>query len=174
MHFAAGTHDGADPLRKLLTRVLVVCAFVFAIPAMVFSQPIAVVYGEESVDFDLTAEPALLPRTHFETSTVWTEGSDLYEGVLLKDLLLHLGVDMSAPGGRVVVEALDGYSAEIEFDLITQDAPLLAFLRNGHLMPRRAQGPYWLIFPYDHDARFRTESIYAQSVWQVTRLTISY
>lgn len=172
MHCLVVAHDGAAALRKRLKLVFFACAFIAAVPVMVFSQSIEVVHGGERVSVDLTAEPALFPRTRFETSTVWTETSDLYEGVLLKDLLAYLGANLSAPSGRVVVEALDGYSAEIEFGLITEEAPLLAFLRNGHLMPRRAQGPYWLIFPYDHDARYRTESVYAQSVWQVTRLTI--
>lgn len=174
MRYFACAHDGADFSYHLLKCLFLACAVVLALPTAVISHPIEIIYEGESGQLDLSSVPDFLPRTQFETTTVWTDASDLYEGVLLRDLLTHLDVDLSASGGRVIVEALDGYSAEIEFGQISDEAPLLAFLRNGKPMPRRAQGPYWLIFPYDHDPQYRTESIYAQSVWQVTRLTISY
>lgn len=111
-----------------------------------------------------------LPLTEFETSTVWTLGVDTYSGVLLRDLLQHLG---HVPDhGPVTVRALDGYSAVIEPALITEQAPLVSFLRNGAPMPVRDRGPIWLIFPYDQDTNYRTESIYAKSVWQVRAIEI--
>ncbi len=111
-----------------------------------------------------------LPMTGFETSTVWTEHVDKYTGVLLIDLLQHIGV--GAEVGSVGVHAIDGYSAVIDFGLVSEQAPLLSFLRNGDPMSVRNQGPIWLIFPYDDDPRFRTESVYAMSVWQVQRLKV--
>jgi hypothetical protein len=113
-----------------------------------------------------------LPLTGYRTSTVWTEGVDDYSGVLLLTLLTHLGVDPGQPGGRVRVQALDGYAATLDFDQITAEAPLLALLRNGAPMPIRGQGPFWLIFPYDSSSQYRTESVYALSVWQITTLRI--
>ena len=117
---------------------------------------------------DLTA----LPLTEFVTSTVWTEGVDRYTGVLLRDLLHHHGIEAGSGTGRVQLMAIDGYSAVIEFDAITERAPMLAFRRNGDIMPLRRQGPFWLIFPYDDDAAFRTETIYALSVWQVETVSV--
>lgn len=118
------------------------------------------------------ADLAAMPTFDYVTSTVWTDGADRYTGVLLLDLLLQLGVDPRNGPGWVHVSAIDGYSANVDFDLITERAPLLAFLRNGSPMPLRSQGPFWLLFPYDSDPMFRTESIYALSVWQVRQLTI--
>lgn len=115
---------------------------------------------------------AALPRTEFVTSTVWTEQEDLYTGVLLLDLLRHHGIDPAYGTGQVIVGALDGYSATIEFEMITPEAPMLAYHRNGAPMSPRAQGPFWMIFPYDLDAQYRTETIYAKSVWQVDSLRI--
>lgn len=113
-----------------------------------------------------------LPLTEFETSTVWTQGADTYTGVLLLDLLYHIG--HTTVRGAVMVRALDGYSAQVEADLITAEAPLLSFLRNGTPMSVRDQGPIWLIFPYDNNPAFRTESIYAKSVWQVRSLEVQH
>ncbi len=113
-----------------------------------------------------------LPVTEFETSTVWTQGIDHYAGVLLLDLLHHIGHEPVR--GAVNVRALDGYSARIDASLVTEEAPLLSFLRNGRPMSVRDQGPVWLIFPYDHDPAFRTESIYAKSVWQVRFLEVRH
>ncbi len=113
-----------------------------------------------------------MPLTDFVTSTVWTEGVDHYSGILLRDLLLHHGIRPDSGPGRVDLVAIDGYSATIEFAQITERAPMLAFLRNGAPMPLRNQGPFWLIFPYDDTPAFRTESIYALSVWQVQTVSV--
>lgn len=113
-----------------------------------------------------------MPITEFATSTVWTDTVDRYSGVLLHDLLTRFDVAPKTPTGKIEIAAIDGYSATIGFDMITKQAPLLAFHRNGAPMPMRGQGPFWLIFPYDDDPAFRTESIYALSVWQVQNVTI--
>lgn len=118
------------------------------------------------------ADLAAMPQHEYRTSTVWTEDTDRYTGVLLLDLLRQFDIDPGAQPGQVQVSAIDGYSATVAFDQITYQAPMLAFLQNGNPMPRRRQGPFWLLFPYDSDPVFRTESIYAQSVWQVRQLTI--
>jgi len=46
-----------------------------------------------------------LPRHSFATSTIWTEGVDTYEGVLLSDLLAAVG----ATGTNVLAKALNDY-----------------------------------------------------------------
>ena len=119
-----------------------------------------------------TDDLAALPLTEFVTSTVWTEGVDRYTGVLLHDLLNHHGIEAAGGTGRVLLTAIDGYTAVIDFAAITERAPMLAFLRNDDIMPLRRQGPFWLIFPYDEDATYRTESIYALSIWQVATVSV--
>jgi len=39
-------------------------------------------------------------------------------------------------------------------------------------MSVREKGPLWVIYPYDSDAKFRTEVIYSRSIWQLDRLAI--
>lgn len=116
------------------------------------------------------ADFSQLPISEYETSTVWTESVDRYAGVLLIDLLRHLGFDPAV--GTVSVYAIDGYSAVINSNIISEQAPLLAFLRNDIPMSIRNQGPIWLIFPYDSDQKYRTETIYAMSVWQIRSLRV--
>lgn len=123
----------------------------------------------QQLDFTLD-DLRQLPLGEFHTSTVWTEGVATYSGVMLIDLLRHIG--HRADSGTVMVRALDGYTADITFNLISERAPLLAYLRNGQAMPVREQGPIWLIFPFDDHPEFRTESIYAKSVWQVRALKV--
>jgi hypothetical protein len=117
-------------------------------------------------------ELAAMPRTEFSTSTVWTEQVDHYAGVLLRDLLRHFGQDPETETGSVVLIGLDGYSATLQFELISAEAPLISFLRNGEPMSVRSQGPFWAIFPYDHNPAYRTESIYATSVWQIRTIRV--
>lgn len=135
--------------------------------------------GGEVVAIDLVSDlPPDLPLTSYRTNTVWTEDADIFTGVLLEDFLRHLGVhstqaDPLPAGATVTLQALDGYSATLTFPMLRDDRPLLAFRRNDQPMSRREQGPYWVIFDYDSDVRFRTETYYALSVWQIERIVIS-
>jgi len=44
---------------------------------------------------------------------------------------------------------------------------------DGKVMAVRDKGPYWLVYPYDEDTRYRTEAIYARSIWQLGQLRVS-
>lgn len=114
-----------------------------------------------------------LSKTEYTTSTVWTESLDRFSGVLLWDMLAHLGVDPEGWNGQITLEAIDGYSATLGPAHVDQTAPLLAILRNGRPMPLRERGPFWLIFPYDAEPAFRNETIYALSVWQIAQMSIT-
>ena len=113
-----------------------------------------------------------LPVTEYVTSTVWTEGVSHFSGVLLRDLLVHLNIPLDAPPARVVLTAFDGYSAAIEFDEITESAPMISYLRDHAPMPLREQGPFWLIFPFDDSPVYRSETHYALSIWQISEISI--
>lgn len=110
-----------------------------------------------------------LPQHEFSTSTIWTEGVDTYEGVLLKDLLAAVG----ATGTGLLAKALNDYEIGFPVAEATEEGPLLAYRTNGELMSVREKGPIWLIYPYDTVAEFRTEQTYARSIWQLDRLMIT-
>ena len=173
--FGPPKHAANRLLTLLAPGIAAVLLLLMAPPALPQTGAPAVVVVDaaaaNSVEFDLPALRAL-PMTEFDTSTVWTETVDHYAGVLLRDLLQEVGVDLAATDGRVVIHALDGYTATFGFDDITPEAPLLAFLRNGAEMPLRAQGPFWILFPFDDNPAFQTETAYARSVWQVSRIVV--
>lgn len=110
-----------------------------------------------------------LPKHSFATSTIWTEGVDTYEGVLLSDLLAALG----ATGTEVVAKALNDYEIAFPSAEATSEGPLLAYRTNGKPMSVRDKGPIWMIFPYDTVEAFRTEQTYARSIWQLDRITVT-
>ena len=39
-------------------------------------------------------------------------------------------------------------------------------------MSVREKGPIWVIYPYDHDADYRTDTIFSRSIWQLDRIDV--
>lgn len=120
-------------------------------------------------EFDIGRLDAL-GRTEIETTTIWTEGKHRYTGVLLADLLAALG--LSGTETQLEFRALNDYAIEFAANEATAEAPLLAYLADGQPMQVRDKGPLWLIYPYDSDASYRTDTIYARSIWQLDRVTV--
>lgn len=110
---------------------------------------------------------ATLPQTSFTTSTTWTEGTPEFSGVLLKDLIAAVG----ATGTTITLTAANDYAITMPLADVAQDAPLLAVLMDGEPMSLRDKGPVWMVYPYDSDAKFRTEETYARSIWQLTSIS---
>ncbi len=166
-------------LRGLCGILAITVSGMFAAAQDAAATVLKVEIGGKAVTLDLVSElPPDLPLTSYWTNTVWTEEANLYTGVLLRDLLHHLTVDSLRAdsmrvGTTVTFYGLDGYSATLNYHMLHEDRPLVAFLRNDVPMSRREKGPYWLIFDYDSDARFRTETYYALSVWQIERIVIA-
>ena len=123
--------------------------------------------GEEGAAFDL-AMLEEMPVTEFTTSTVWTEGASTYTGVLMRDLLEMLG----ANGSQLVASAVDGYQVVIPLDELHADGPIIAYRRDGELMPLRDRGPLWVLFPFDDNPAYRNETSYGRSIWQLTQIAI--
>ncbi len=109
-----------------------------------------------------------LPAEPFKTSTIWTEGELTFTGVPLKTLMQEVG----ATGTVVIAEALNGYAVEVPLDGLEDKAPILAYLIDGEPFSRRDKGPLWVVFPYDSDDRYKSETIYAYSIWQLRKITV--
>lgn len=168
----------------MMTKFTLFCFLAFSVPAALLadaasdtkSEIVLTVTGEiaapdadvKEVTYDLNALAAL-GSTTIETTTIWTEGLQTFEGVELATLLETLGVTE----GVIKAIALNDYSVEIPVDVAVTGGPILAYKRNGELMPVRDKGPLWVIFPYDSSARYRTEVTYSQSIWQLAKLEIT-
>lgn len=109
-----------------------------------------------------------LDSTSFVTSTIWTDGEVTFEGVDLDVLLEHLELE----DGALELIASNDYFVEIPVaDLLGSEA-LLAYHKDGAPMSRRNKGPLWLVYPYDSDVKYQSETYYARSIWQVVKIKV--
>ncbi len=108
-----------------------------------------------------------MPVTTFKTNTIWLEKEVEFTGVNLKEILDYAG----ASGTLIHAIALNDYKVDIPSDMGDVDAPMVAYHIDGEIMSVREKGPLWVVYPYDQDAKYRTEVIYSRSIWQLDRLT---
>lgn len=109
-----------------------------------------------------------LPQIEFETETIWTEGVQRFSGPSLADVLEAAG----AGPGDLTLRAINDYTVAMPRAVVEAGAPIVANRIGGEPFSRRDKGPLWIVFPYDADPRFRSESVYAYSVWQLTDITV--
>ena len=121
----------------------------------------------DTVAFSLVDLDALEQVT-FSTTTIWTDGEVTFSGVPLKALLsAH-----DTTGSTVEMVALNDYKVSMPLSMLEDNAPIVATRMNGETMSVREKGPYWVVFPYDRDPKYRTETTYAFSIWQLNRLKV--
>ncbi|MGG7566199.1 molybdopterin-dependent oxidoreductase [Rhodovulum sp. DZ06] len=104
----------------------------------------------------------------FTTRTNWTDGAVRFSGPPLQALMERLGV----AGGVLMATAINDYMIEMPVADARAPGPILALEMDGAPMSVRDKGPIWIVYPYDADPAWRTEEIYARSVWQLDRLEI--
>ncbi len=110
-----------------------------------------------------------LPQRSFTTSTNWTSGTPTFSGVALADLLM----DLDVTSGEMELIAINDYSVFLNVDDPLNIGAILALLMDGETMTPRDKGPIWLVYDYDSDAAYRTETVYSRSIWQLDRIVIS-
>lgn len=115
-------------------------------------------------DADLMA----LPQTSFTTSTIWTAGPARFSGPSLAAVLAA----SDARNGDLRMTAINDYKVDMPRSRVEPGAPIIANRIDGRPFYVRDNGPLWLIFPFDADARFRTEAVYSFSIWQLTQILI--
>lgn len=106
--------------------------------------------------------------TEVVTDTIWTAGEPAFTGVELKDLMDYLG----AEGTSVSATAINDYAVTIPMSDAVEGGPILAYALDGKAMSRRDKGPLWVIYPYASSIAYRTEVIYARSIWQLDRMSV--
>ena len=118
-----------------------------------------------AAEFDL-AMLEELPSVEFTTNTIWTEGPQTFKGVQLKDFLEIVG----ARGEVLEALAINDYAINIPAEDAVEGGAILAYMLNGSYMPRREKGPLWVVYPYDSNIDYRSETTYSRSIWQLDRL----
>lgn len=122
--------------------------------------------GSRLASVDRAALDAL-PQVAFTTTTIWTNGPQEFAGVPLAVLLDHYGIEAA----RLDLAAANDYTVTLPAEGIGPVHPVIAHSRNGAPMSLRDKGPLWLVYDYDSDPQFQTETIYMRSIWQLDRIT---
>lgn len=122
--------------------------------------------GDEA-QFD-RAMLAALGTTEITTSSPWYEHTATFEGVLLEKIVEYVGGE----GTSINAIALNDYGTSIPMSDVEETGVILATKLNGQDMEVRDKGPIFVIYPYDSAPEYQTQTYYARSAWQVTKLII--
>jgi len=115
---------------------------------------------EKAVAFDDTML-ATLPQHEVNTKILDNAEPVTYRGPLLSEVMMHAG----AEGKTASPMALDGFTADIPWDLITTHQPILATHANGIPLEIGKLGPAMVVFPLVDDAElydsFHSKEVFA-------------
>ena len=128
---------------------------------------LSLTHNGQTQTFDRTALQAL-GTTTIETTTIWTEGTQVFEGISLA----RLAQEIEVQDGTLMATAINDYTVEIPLSDAVENGPILAMSMNGAAMSVRDKGPLWVVYPYDADADYRSEVIYSRSIWQLDRIEV--
>jgi len=128
---------------------------------------LTVTHNGQTQSFDRAALEAL-GTTTIETTTIWTEGTQVFEGVSLA----RLAQEIEVQDGTLLATAINDYTVEIPLSDAVENGPIIAMTMNGSEMSLRDKGPLWIVYPYDANADYRTEVIYSRSIWQLDRMEV--
>ncbi len=107
-----------------------------------------------------------LPQGGFTSRTPWFDAARRFTGVSGAGLVAAIG----ARGSEVVATALNDYAVTIPMADFTGAGLILATRLDGEPMSVREKGPVWVVYPFDAEARLRSEVFYSRSIWQLRRL----
>ena len=121
-----------------------------------------------TAEFDIAMLEAIAGRDA-KMETPWTKGMTELSGPYLRNVLDAAGVHK---GSKIVVHALNDYSAEVPMEDAKLDT-ILATRMNGELMSVRDKGPVFLVYPFDLDRSLYNEKYFSRSVWQIQELEVT-
>ena len=140
-----------------------------AVGQAAIAQDHVLTFTDESTQKELSlAELDALEQVSFETSTIWTEENVEFSGVPLALILQQLELS----GSTLRMTALNDYAVEMPFAEIEESYPIIATRMDGNTMKVRDKGPYWVVYPYDSDPKYQTETTYARSIWQLRSIAV--
>lgn len=110
-----------------------------------------------------------LPQHSFETTTTWTEGLNRYSGPSLASVLAHAGLETDT---SIKLVAANDYASTLVPGLIDDTFPIVAIRVNEKPFSLREKGPLWVIYPFDDEEKYQTETHFSASVWQLTTIAL--
>jgi hypothetical protein len=103
-----------------------------------------------------------------KTSTNWTDGQQVFEGVPMRKLLDAVG----AAGTTAKAIALDDYTNDIPISDFRQYPVLLAWSMNGKPLTLRDKGPLWIVYPRDEYSELQDATLDQHWVWSLKTIII--
>ncbi len=149
-----------------------------SLPTEAIDPILTIVVPDQTYVLDREALTAL-PSQSFTTSTIWTEGPQDFTGLAMADLLdILINLDESLTMDRLnaasfTLIAANGYQIEVPIAHYSERTALIAYARNGRPMTLRDKGPLWIVYPFDSDPMYRSEVIYANSIWQLEKIVLT-
>lgn len=98
------------------------------------------------------------------TTTFWPEDYGEFDGVLLRDLLGHAGIEKSS---QIKVTALDGYTALIPREDWQKWDVLVATRHEKKMIPIRRKGPLRMIYPKDIGGKMAASDMRIRWIWAI-------
>jgi hypothetical protein len=108
-----------------------------------------------------------LGKASLTTTTSFTDGKKVFEGVPLRAVLERVG----ATGTIIRARALNDFETEMSIDDLRYE-PLLAMRMDGTVMTARDKGPIWIVYPKDKYSVLQNPNQDRKWVWQLERLDI--
>ena len=154
-------------MKKILLALVMLTFAVTVRPGGAQQLVLSLVDGGNVIEFSLQ-DLDEMPQESFSTRTTWTEGVVTFSGVSLSHVLKSVGES----GSLLRMVALNDYAVEMPISEVGETYPIIATRMNGETMKVRDKGPYWIVYPYDSDPDYRTETSYARSIWQLKTLSV--
>lgn len=109
-----------------------------------------------------------LPQQNFSTLTPWSKEPRRYAGPLLRDVLTRA----KAQGTVLKAVALNDYQVSIPASDAQDWNVIVALQIDGKPIAVRDKGPFFVIYPFDSDARLQTATYYSRSIWQLKSIQV--
>lgn len=109
-----------------------------------------------------------LGQTEMRTTTPWTDGVQVFEGVLARTVIERVEAD----GTTVKAAALNDYTVEMPMDDFMNYDVLLAIKMNGEEMRVSDKGPIWIVYPRDDVPELQNRQLNDRWVWQLKSLQV--
>nr|WP_159063824.1 hypothetical protein [Thaumasiovibrio occultus] len=114
-----------------------------------------------------TEELSQMMVTHYVTALPWTNGREIFSGVLFETLFEHYDLPLPETVGLI---ALNDYRTTISREDILKYQPIIAFQRNGEPMSVRNKGPFWVIFSLEIYPELDNINYHSKMIWQLTQI----
>jgi hypothetical protein len=121
--------------------------------------------GEVQFDLEMLKR---FPVRDIATTTYWHEGVQNFKGVSAVAVLEAAGL----AGNVLTATAEDDYTIDISLEDLKSFDPIFALELNGVDLQEEAEGPVWLIFPYDRMTAEERERYTAWSIWALQRIKV--